>query len=167
MLGAGWIGGTDAGNDTLDGVRKLGATYVLDGEVDLDALAISWVSVTRPAAVAGVRSLGGSQNGLGSLSHLVAPLPRSSVTSTSRVQEIVSRYEWDIGIAARIILCESGGSASVVNVAGHAGLFQVSPIHRWEIEWLLVPANNVVAAYELYTHSGWQPWASSIGCWGY
>ncbi len=79
---------------------------------------------------------------------------------------LVSQYEWDTAIAIAILSCESGGVPGVVNSTAHVGLFQISPAHRWSQAEMLVPAANIAAAYELFTRSGWQPWVSSIGCWG-
>ena len=71
---------------------------------------------------------------------------------------LVARYPWDVGVAERIVWCESRGNPNARNSSGATGLFQIlgGPID---------PVANVARAYEMYRTRGWQPWSSSRSCW--
>ena len=168
-----FMGGTDAGTDTLDGVHQLGDAYLLDGEVDLDALAISWwVAVVRPAAA---RVHGGVLGAKGYVARAQATVAlgvgRNVPPVTSTVQEIVCapQWSWDCGWALRVVGCESSWDPSFVNPAGpYLGLFQIWLGHlrpggilegMAEIE-LLAVEGNIRAAHSVYKAQGPGAWPS-------
>jgi soluble lytic murein transglycosylase-like protein len=72
---------------------------------------------------------------------------------------IVARHPWDVGVAQRIVWCESRGNPNARNRSGATGLFQI-------LGGSLDPVANVATAYEMYRARGWQPWSTSRSCWG-
>ena len=71
---------------------------------------------------------------------------------------LVARYPWDIGVAERIVWCESRGNPNARNRSGATGLFQI-------LGGPMDPVANVARAYDMYRTRGWQPWSSSRSCW--
>jgi soluble lytic murein transglycosylase-like protein len=85
-------------------------------------------------------------------------VPQSAPEAAFDWRTLLGAYGWDSERAYAIMMCESSGNPLAHNSAGHVGLFQVSPIHRWTRAELENPEINVAAAYELYQRNGWQPW---------
>ena len=91
----------------------------------------------------------------------VARAARPAPSSSGPVdwKAIVARYPWDVGVAERIVWCESRGNPNARNGSGATGLFQI-------LGGSLDPVANVARAYEMYRARGWQPWGTSRSCWG-
>jgi soluble lytic murein transglycosylase-like protein len=89
------------------------------------------------------------------------PATRPAPPSSGPVdwKAIVARHPWDVGVAERIVWCESRGNPNARNRSGAAGLFQI-------LGGSLDPVANVTRAYEMYRARGWQPWSTSRSCWG-
>ena len=63
-----------------------------------------------------------------------------------------------------VAACESTMNPAAISPSGqHIGLFQVSLVHGYSVDYLLVPENNVAVAYQLYLDRGWQPWTCGPG----
>ena len=82
--------------------------------------------------------------------------------------EVICAYPWDCPTALRVARCESGSDLEAgFNVSGHAGTFQISPIHAWRFAkrgldfWTDATTLtwNVDVAYELWTERGWYAWS--------
>lgn len=81
----------------------------------------------------------------------------------------------DVGLALRVIACESGGRPGAKNpVSTASGLFQHlgslwntrSAQAGWAGSDVFDPVANVaVAAWLVYDHGGWSHWSPSGGCW--
>ena len=82
--------------------------------------------------------------------------------------DILKQYNWNVDTAYRIMMCESGGNPLAHN-HNHStrddswGLFQINLFgslkdSRPSSEWLVIPANNIDYAYNMYKRSGWTPW---------
>jgi soluble lytic murein transglycosylase-like protein len=71
---------------------------------------------------------------------------------------IIRRHPWDVGVAERIVSCESRGNPNARNRSGATGLFQI-------LGGPLDPVANVARAYDMYRARGWQPWSTSRSCW--
>lgn len=80
----------------------------------------------------------------------------------------------DLEIAVGVALAESSGRTDVVNYLGCVGLWQVyQKVHAarhplWTTEWLKQPANNALAAYQIWKDAGnsWRPWTTyTSGSW--
>ena len=70
---------------------------------------------------------------------------------------IVARHPWDVGVAERIVWCESRGNPSAQNGSGATGLFQI-------LGGSFDPVANVARVRDV-PHRGWQPWSTSRSCW--
>lgn len=84
------------------------------------------------------------------------------------VESVICSVAWECGIALRVAACESGSDYSAdFNSSGHAGTFQISPIHAWRFSahgWDFwndgtVLERNVVIAYEIYKERWWYAWS--------
>lgn len=81
---------------------------------------------------------------------------------------LLAKYDWDINEAYKIMLCESGGNPTLININSFTkdesyGLFQINIFgelkkKRPDAEWLLNPENNIDYAYRLYSKHLWKPW---------
>jgi len=168
VLSAGWLAGGESNglDDVLgDRVGDDGAvscsTRVVGPQVDAPRsyLTADWSGLPGEAVAGGF---------VGGRAVQDAQLPlayREDPYGTQDWLPLVCSFQWPCATALRILGCESGGRALAVNITGHVGLFQISPIHRWSREEMLVPAGNVAAAHELWQRSGWWPWVSSAACW--
>lgn len=65
--------------------------------------------------------------------------------------DLVASYDWPVGTACRIMLCESSGDPNARNRSGATGLFQI-------LSGPTDPAENVALAYSMWSDRGWQPW---------
>lgn len=65
--------------------------------------------------------------------------------------DLISSYDWPVGTACRIMLCESSGDPNARNRSGATGLFQI-------LGGPTDPAENVALAYSMWSDRGWQPW---------
>lgn len=74
--------------------------------------------------------------------------------------DLINQYPWPTQTAYRILQCESGGNANAYNArSGATGLFQILN-GPWD------PRANVELAFRMWQKRGFQPWSSSISCWG-
>lgn len=72
-----------------------------------------------------------------------------------------------LAVAVSVAYAESGFDPAAKNPTSTAtGLWQILASHEEFKGWDLTdPATNAKAAYQLYSESGWAPWASSKGSW--
>lgn len=95
------------------------------------------------------------------------------------IEAAICAYPWECGIALRVAACESGPDYMAgYNGSGHAGTFQVSPIHAWRFAarglnfWTDATdlGANIDVAYEIYNGyfdadgvwhegAGWSAWS--------
>lgn len=84
------------------------------------------------------------------------------------IEAAICAYPWECGIALRVAACESGPDyVAGYNGSGHAGTFQVSPIHAWRFAerglnfWTdaLVVEWNIDVAFEIWTERWWWAWS--------
>lgn len=84
------------------------------------------------------------------------------------IEAAICAYPWECGIALRVAACESGPDyAAGYNGSGHAGTFQISPIHAWRFTnrgmdfWsdALVLEANLDVAFEIWTERWWWAWS--------
>ena len=66
----------------------------------------------------------------------------------------------NLAIAARILMCESGGDPRALNPSGAAGLMQIhhpswGDVYGVTIEDLFDPGTNVAIAYDIWSKLGW------------
>jgi Lysozyme like domain len=93
-----------------------------------------------------------------------APKPVSaSSLSSAQVQALVCSYGWPCEQALSVMWCESGGRASAIGRGVNYGLFQINQVHARHIAgfwdaWM-DPAANTKWAFDLWSRSGWRPWA--------
>ncbi len=88
-------------------------------------------------------------------------VPRATPPDTT-IEAIICTYPWPQGCEywIRLGLCESSLSPHAIGYAGrYVGVFQVWLGHGYGYDWLLDPANNTLAAWEL-SYGGWYtgPW---------
>ena len=88
----------------------------------------------------------------------VTPRPAPPSSGPVDWKAIVARHPWDVGVAERIVWCESRGNPNARNSSGAAGLFQI-------LGGPMDPVANVARAYDMYRTRGWQPWSTSRSCW--
>lgn len=81
--------------------------------------------------------------------------------------EEVSKYDWDVDIAMKIMKAESNCQPNALNprdnhkvCSGSIGLMQVGCLHVEEPEKLYDPKYNIEVAYRVYTESGWNAWTT-------
>jgi len=81
---------------------------------------------------------------------------------SSEWRALVSRYDWPIDEALRVMGCESSGYADAYN-AGNYGLMQINAVHAAKVdgalERLFEPEENLRVAYIIWRDQGWAPWA--------
>lgn len=91
-----------------------------------------------------------------------APVP------VTPVEAAICAYPWECDTALRVAACESGSDyAAGYNGSGHAGTFQISPIHAWRFSargldfWThaLILEVNLEIAYEIYKDRWWYAWS--------
>ncbi len=83
--------------------------------------------------------------------------------------DMLKKYDWDVKIAYRILLCESQGNSKAWNYSDitgddSIGLMQINLYGklakvRPKREWLFIPENNISYAYQVYKSSGWKAWS--------
>lgn len=80
----------------------------------------------------------------------------------------ISRYDWNVETAIRVMKAESGCNTNAVGdnypirgeIIPSIGLFQIRTLRgRPSSEALKDPATNIAWAYKLYQASRWQPWS--------
>lgn len=94
-----------------------------------------------------------------------------AVLPSTWVDQVICSYSWDCGTALYVSGCEAGEDrlADDNPISGARGTFQIHPIHEGLVmemgytwEQILEVEPNVAVAYQLYTGSGWTPWASCL-----
>ena len=93
-----------------------------------------------------------------------------SVSSSKSVRELINQYDWDSDLAYAIMMAESGGDPTAVNLNHNTadysiGLFQINLYGylsdgRPPREWLECPENNIDYAYRIYQRDGWTAWGA-------
>lgn len=90
------------------------------------------------------------------------------VTPGNEIEALICSYPWPCGEALNVSRCEAGPDyIAGFNASGHAGSFQISPLHAWRFaQWgwdfwvdALVVARNVAVAFEIWLEQGWRPWS--------
>lgn len=93
--------------------------------------------------------------------------PVAAYPSTG-VEAAICAYEWECSIALRVARCESGQDyIAGYNASGHAGTFQISPIHAWRFSkrgldfWTdaTILEVNLEVAFEIYQERWWWAWS--------
>ena len=170
VLAAGWIGGNDGLDDTLDSMDDHGS-----------ALAVLRVaSSPRPWLAPGVAlPLVEPER----VEVLVSPQPLSAIPRPdlrtlpppADIAAAIRAYDWPAHEAERVAWCESrwpvvgaDGCGDVYNRSTATGLFQIMRnIHSWRLassESLFTLEINVRIAYQLWSEQGWMPWEASHDC---
>lgn len=89
-------------------------------------------------------------------------------TPVTPVEAAICGYPWECGVALRVAACESGPDYTAgYNASGHAGTFQISPIHAWRFSargldfWTdaVVLEVNLEVAFEIYQERWWWAWS--------
>ena len=109
---------------------------------------------------------------------IVAAVLLTAGCESARWLPLVAEYDWPVHEVLAVMECESTGRPHAVNpTSGTAGLMQVHPGNMMRADayyrplrdivqpgwsaaqrWLLVPENNLRAAYLMWEFSGWSQW---------
>lgn len=86
---------------------------------------------------------------------------------TRPYEALLCSYPWHCSTAYNVMWCESRGNPQAYNAATKMyGLMQISSIHAarvgGDLARLYEPETNARIAYQLYTESGWSPWAACL-----
>lgn len=91
-----------------------------------------------------------------------------AILSYDQVRGLVSKYDWDVELATKIVLCESSGRIDVVNNNPATGDYSVGLMQvnikgslakdRPLEEDLKNPEKNIEFSYLLYKSGGWKNW---------
>lgn len=79
----------------------------------------------------------------------------------------LSKYNWNVATMQRIMRAESGCNPANHNYGdnhrsclGSFGLLQIGCVHGYTVAYLSIPANNIAAAYKVYTSQGYSAWTT-------
>jgi len=90
------------------------------------------------------------------------PAPRDPQPLGASLEGLICSYDWPCQEALTVMDCESKGDPRAYNDGNH-GLFQVSAVHGWRVDWnleaLFDPAVNTRVAHDIWKEQGWGPWA--------
>jgi hypothetical protein len=96
--------------------------------------------------------------------------PAAAAYVPGSIESLICGYDWDCAAAIAVAGCESGynrdgqlDGAWAIGGGANYGIFQLNVIHayRWLDFWEAwhIPEKNIAWAYEIWSESGWDPWA--------